>query len=199
MKNVYFRLLSVISAIIVPLYLIPQAGAVFVPSRDFDDYQYITIKNYLDENNVVYFIFSDTYDTLRGFSGTEVIPFTITDSIDPNIVDFLVIIGGPGILKYFDYQPLMSLIQELDSMNVPMGGVKMAPSLIVKSGSADEKICVYINKYIQEQLEAFDVKFVAYDIYTTGNIVTSYDNRFVRLFIQTLMDKVNETAGAESQ
>lgn len=200
MKNRLIRLLIAIFVLILPISAFCKAGAVFVPAEEFNDYEYLTVKKVFEEHGITYFVFSDTYDTLAGAYGTEVQPFTVTDSIDPGIVDFLMIIGGPGILKYTSYEPIMELIRELDSLEVPIGAMKMAPVLIIKSGIVEnEKICVFLNDLINKEIEGSRAIIVAYNVYVNGNIITSYKDDYVELLIKTVLGEAYETADPESE
>ncbi len=110
------------------------------------------------------------------------------------------IIGGPGILKYTSYEPLMGLIKGLDSLDIPIGAMKMAPVMIVKSGIVEnEKICVFLNDRIREEIKDFNPVIVAYNVYVNGNIITSYEDYYVEMLVETVLGEAYETADPESE
>lgn len=174
-------------------------GAMFLPSVDFDDVDYMTIRDSLDSHSIDFFVFSDTFDTLRGRYGEKVVPYTVTDSVNTDSIEFIIIPGGTGIFYYTGNEKLLELIAEADSKGVLLGSIDIAGILIIESGSAsNEKISMRVNERILEMTADNNVKITAYDALVSNNIISSYRSRYRDRFISKFVEVYNENIGAES-
>ncbi|MFO8061439.1 MAG: DJ-1/PfpI family protein [bacterium] len=175
-------------------------GAMFLPSVDFDDVDYITIRDSLESHSIDFFVFSDTFDTLRGRYGEKVMPYTVIDSVNTDSIEFIIIPGGTGVLYYADNEKLLELIAEADSKGVLLGSVDIAGILIVESGAAaNEKISMRVNERILKMTADNNVKLTAYDALVSNNIISSYMSRYRDKFISKFVEVYNENSGAESK
>jgi len=192
--------LILLSSLFIFTVVLSAYGAVFLPSVDFDDMDYITIRDSLNSHSIDYFVFSDTFDTLRGRYGEKVIPYTVIDSVNTDSIEFIIIPGGTGVFYYTGNEKLLELIAEADSKGVLLGSIDIAGILIIESGAAaNEKISMRVNERILEMAADNNVKITAYDALVSNNIISSYMSRYRQKFIRKFVEVYNENSGPESQ
>ncbi|MDY6787514.1 MAG: DJ-1/PfpI family protein [candidate division WOR-3 bacterium] len=191
--------LILLSSLFMFTVVLSAYGAVFLPSVDFDDVDYITICDSLSSHSIDYFVFSDTFDTLRGRYGEKVIPYTVIDSVNTDSIEFIIIPGGTGVFYHTGNKKLLELIAEADNKGVLLGSIDIAGILIIESGAAEnEKISMRVNERILEMASDNNVKLTAYDALVSNNIISSYMSGYREKFIRKFVEVYNENSGAES-
>ncbi len=196
MKKIIFLIL--ISFIFVLINA--KVGAIFVSHYNFEDIEYIKVTEALEKDSITYFVFSSTLDTCIGLYGTKVVPYITLDSVDTDIIDFLIIIDGPGIIEYLDNKQLISIIQKVNEQNKLIGGIKMSPALFMSADIVrNKKLNIFLNDFIFEKYKDYKVTYVTYDVYKMDNIITAYDDEYLNKFMFNFIKVLNEDSNPKSE
>ena len=174
-------------------------GALFIPGLDFNEVQYVKISEFLEKENIRFFILSDKYDTCVGFNSMRIIPFTSLDSMDLDI-DFLIITSGSGILRLSGNEKMQEIIREINDKDGIIATIGLSGLMLLESGIVeDEKISMQLNDRIYEKYKDDDIDFVAYNVIRSGNLITSFENKYINWFIAGFKDGYNETFNTENK
>lgn len=198
MNRIFFLFLSII-----PMMLFAeQKGpvAVFLADQGFKDVEYYHTVLSLDSAQIPYFIFSGKDDTLYGIDGMKVCPFTVTDSVKNYSPSSLIIIGGPGIMKYTENEKMAKLIRWFDENNLLIGAICLGPVLLIKAGIVrDRKISVFESSYTSDLIEKYSIKYHGSPAVISGNLVTSPSPEYSKSFIKAFIGEYNAALDSESK
>ena len=194
----------IIMLCILMVFIIIQAeelplGALFIPGLDFDEVQYVKISEFLEKENIRFFILSDKYDTCVGSGSMKIVPFTSLDSMDLDI-DFLIITGGSGILRLSGNEKMQAIIRKINEKDGIIATIGLSGLMLLESGIVeDEKISMQLNDRIYEKYKDEDIDFVAYNVIRSGNLITSHSDKYINWFIAGFKDGYNETFNTENK
>ncbi len=186
------------------VFIVTQAdelplGALFIPGLDFDKVQYVKISEFLEKENIRFFILSDKYDTCVSFNGMKIVPFTLLDSMDLDI-DFLIITGGSGILRLSGNEKMQTIIRKINEKDGIIATIGLSGLMLLESGIVEnEKISMQLNDRIYEKYKDDDIDFVAYNVIRSGNLITSHSDKHINWFIAGFKDGYNEIFNTENK
>lgn len=147
----------------------------FLAEKDFDEQEFLVIKKNLASNNFTVFICSDSNSVCVGNNGLKV----KNDIILPNLkhANFagLIIVGGKGIINYFNSPKLISTIQDFNKNKKIIAAICAAPVIIAKSGILEGKKAT-CNLNYKKELEKEAVIFSNDNIVETKNIITAQNS-----------------------
>lgn len=159
----------------------------FLAEKDFDEQEFLVIKKNLVNNKFNVFICSDSNSVCIGNNGLKV----KNDIILPNLkhANFagIIIIGGKGIVNYFNNFQLISSIKDFNKNKKIIAAICAAPIIIAKSGILEGKSAACNINY-KKELEKEAVIFSSDNIVETKNIITAQNSIDSTIFIsKTIM------------
>lgn len=199
MKKIIFILIF-ISLIFTTLFALSgskienSVGAIFVPQNFFSYVDYFKFTSTFDSLKLNYFTFSNKIDTCMSETFDKILPHTSIDSIKSSDFDYLVILGGKGILNEIENKKLLKLIKETDENKKFIIAIGFAPVLLVKAGVTDGKYITMTNTYVlYEKVKDKKIKYVDRDIVSSKNLITTQTNNNLDLLITKFFELYNGT------
>ena len=105
-----------------------------VAHEGYQPIEYGVTKEILKEAGMLVLTASDKQGTASSNNSSTTHVDLTCDEIDPEKIDGLFIIGGPGALEYLDTPLVHSLVQEMMSLGKPYGAICIAPRILAKAG-----------------------------------------------------------------
>ncbi|HAF08442.1 MAG: DJ-1/PfpI family protein [candidate division TA06 bacterium 32_111] len=176
-----------------------STGAIYISRNYFSYVDFFKFKSILDSLNLNYFTFSDSLDTCISETLEKVVPNTVIDSISVSNFDYLIILGGRGIIKEIENKKLLKLIKDADSTGKFIIAIGFAPVLLVKAKVTDGKFITMTNTYVlYEKVKDVKIKYVDRDIVSSKNLITTQTNENLGLLFSKFMELYNGTSSTES-
>lgn len=107
---------------------------IFLPVRDFNEEEYLTVKSYLQKEGIEIFITSDTDLFCRGNNQLKVKNDVSFSNINENNFAGFILIGGNGMADYFDNKELHKVITRFNSKKKFIAAICIAPLLLGRAG-----------------------------------------------------------------
>ncbi len=164
-----------------------KSVVLFLAEKDFDEQEFLVSKKVLVSNNFNVFICSDTNSVCIGNNGLKVKNDIILPNLNHANFAGIIIIGGRGIVNYFDNPKLKSSIQDFNKNKKIIAAICAAPVIIAKSGILEGKEAA-CNLNYKKELEKEAVVFSNDNIVETKNIITAQNSIDSSMFIsKTIM------------
>jgi len=106
----------------------------FLPVRDFNEEEYLTVKNYLQKEGINLFITSATDLFCKGNNQLKVKNDVALYNINENNFAGIILIGGSGMADYFDNKELHKIITRFHSKKKFIAAICIAPLLPGRAG-----------------------------------------------------------------
>jgi putative intracellular protease/amidase len=106
--------------------VIKKSVLIFLPADDFNDDEYLIVRNELKKNKFDVFIVSDADCLCRGRDGLKVVSDVRLLNVHPVNFAAIILIGGSGIEKYFNNPILCKILRKFNSLNKIIGAVGAA-------------------------------------------------------------------------
>lgn len=176
-----------------------SVGAIYITPKMFSYVDYFKFISSFDSLNLNYFTFSNKIDTCVSETFEKIVPHTSIDSIKISDFDYLVILGGKGILSEIENKKLLNLIKECDKNKKFIIAIGFSPVLLVKAEVTDGKYITMTNSYIlYEKVKDKKIKYVDRDIVSSKNLITSQTNNNLDLLITKFTELYNGTFNSKS-
>ncbi len=176
-----------------------STGAIYITKKYFSYLDYFKVKTFFDSLNITYFIFSSTIDTCISETLEKVLPYTSIDSIDKISFDYLIIIGGNGIMYELENHKLLNLIKRLNDEKKFILAFGNAPALLVKAEVCEDKfITIAQNKLLSEKLKKYKFKYVDKDVVSSKNLITSQTSNNLHFLLNKFIGLYNDTSYTKS-
>ena len=148
------------------LYIIAQ--------ENFRDEELLTPKRILEERGAKVIVASITNGECKGMKGAKIVPDITVKEADLGDYDMVVMAGGTGSTKLYDYDEVHNLFLLAREMGKPYGAICIAPMNLAKMGVLQNvKATVYRT---DESMDAFSSGGVFYTearVVIDGNVVTA--------------------------
>lgn len=200
MKKIFIIIiLFSIFLISISLEIENSTGAVYITKKYFSYVDYFKVKTFFDSLNIRYFIFSSTIDTCISETLEKVLPYTSIDSINKINFDYLIILGGIGIMYELENHKLLNLIKRLNDEKKFILAFGNAPALLVKAGVCEGKfITIAQNELLSKELKKYKFKYVDKNIVLSKNLITSQTNNNLDLLLTKFVELYNDTSYTKS-
>ncbi|MBZ0184338.1 MAG: DJ-1/PfpI family protein [Melioribacteraceae bacterium] len=162
----------------------------FLAAENFCEQEFLTVKNIFLRKGFNLFISSDANSLCVGGNGMKVKPDVNIYNINKNNFGAFVIIGGKGIINYWDNQILKSSVLEFNKNNKIVASICAAGVIIAKSGILNQKEGVVYPDYKKE----FDRTGVIYkdqDVVVEGKIITAKNPASSVEFADAILNRLN--------
>uniref|UniRef100_A0A7C3J5A9 DJ-1/PfpI domain-containing protein n=1 Tax=candidate division WOR-3 bacterium TaxID=2052148 RepID=A0A7C3J5A9_UNCW3 len=176
-----------------------STGAIYIPKNYFSYVDLFKFKTIFDSLNLNYFTFSDKNDTCISETFEKVLPNTCIDSISVSDFDYLIIVGGRGVVNEIENKKLLKLIKEADLQKKFIIAIGYAPVLLVKAKVTDGKYVTMTNTYmLYQKVKDVKIKYVNRDIVSSKNLITTQTNENLDLLFSKFVELYNGTSSTES-
>lgn len=143
-----------------------------------DGYQaieYGVTKDVLEKDGVLVIPASDTSGKATAHDGSSEMVTMTVDQIDPQAIDGLFIIGGPGAMDHLNTPKVHALLQEMMTLNKPFGAICIASRILAKAGVLGGKKATGWNgdEKLNDIFKNHAVSYTGKPVTTDGRIVTA--------------------------
>ncbi|MEO0237845.1 MAG: DJ-1/PfpI family protein [candidate division WOR-3 bacterium] len=176
-----------------------SVGAIYIPQKMFSYVDYFKFTSTFDSLNLNYFTFSSKMDTCISETFEKIVPHISIDSIKISDFDYLIILGGKGILNEIENKKLLKLIKECDQNKKFIIAIGFAPVLLVKANVTDGKYVTMTDTYVlYEKVKDKKFKYIDRDIVSSKNLITTQTNNNLDLLIKKFFEIYNGTFDSKS-
>jgi len=163
---------------------------IVLPVNGFNEFEYKTVKNALENSGVRIFVASDTHLLCKGENGLKVKPDVSFYNIHKSNFDGIVIIGGRGIREYWDNLLLQKAVKNFYKFNKTVAAICCAPIILSRAGILDGKraVCFPDDKkeFARRGIDYQDVPVVVEE-----RIITARDYNSSDEFILTVIQNIS--------
>lgn len=158
----------------------------FLPSKDFNEEEYSTVRNLLLKYSKNIFITSDDHYVCSGSKGMKVKSDTSFYNINIKNFAALVLIGGAGSKAYWDNEKLHTISMDFDAVQKIIGAICSASVILARAGILETKTatCYYEDK---NELINLGIDYQDRAVITDKNIVTSNGSQSAAQFTEAVL------------
>ncbi len=143
---------------------------IFLPEKDFNETEYLTVKNYFVNKGIKVFITSDDHTFCCGNKGLKVKSDVNFFNINEKNFDGFILIGGSGSRNYISNSTLMKIAIKFDETRKTIGAICSAPLILASAGLLKQATCFVEDR---NQLINFGVEYKNLPVIVDRNIITS--------------------------
>ena len=154
---------------------------VFLPALDFNEMEFIAVKDMCRSKGLVMSVTSDAVGVCRGKT-LQVKPDIPLYNIHQQNFAALVLIGGRGITAYKENKLMQKCISRFYAGKKIIAAICLAPLLFVKAGMTGMKITAHPEAIAEMRTAGFLLNDA--DIMIDGNIITARDQNASVLFAE---------------
>lgn len=114
---------------------------IFLPAKDFNETEYLTVKNYFFNKGKKVFITSDDHTFCCGNKGLKVKSDVSFFNINEKNFDGLILIGGSGSGDYKSNPILKKIAINFDESRKTIGAICSAPLILASAGLLKQATC----------------------------------------------------------
>lgn len=151
--------------------VIKKSILMILPASDFNEEEFLTVKNNLEKAGFKIFIASDAIGLCSGSKGLKVkADVSLYNMNDRNFIA-IVLIGGKGSRNYWDNTNIHSILHRFNNNRKLVSAICSAPVTLARAGLLNDKeaVCYQDDK---RTLEREGVTFRDAPLVSTGNIIT---------------------------
>ncbi len=161
----------------------------FLSSENFCEQEYLTVKSIMQKNGFSIFISSDANSLCIGGNGLKVRPDVNIYNINKNNFGAFIIIGGKGIIDYWNNPVLKSAILDFFNNGKIVSSICAAGVLLAKSGILNSKEGTVFPEY-KKEFEKSGVVYKDQKVVVSGNIITAQDPSSSVDFINAIINQL---------
>ena len=105
-----------------------------IAQHDFRDEEFLNSRAILESRGIESSIASKTRDNTVGRLGTVMAPDLAVAEVEPKYFDGLVVIGGPGVVSYFEDDEVLDVIRQFKKESKLIGASSLASSVLAAAG-----------------------------------------------------------------
>jgi protease I len=160
---------------------------IFLPKKDFNEEEFITVKDRFLKADKQVFITSDDHFVCSGNKGMKVKSDTNFFNISVNNFSALVLIGGRGSRNYLNNETLHKIIKNFDVAHKIVAAICSSPLILAHSGILNDKKATCFSKDKMELINA-GIYYQDKNVVVDGNIVTANDYHSAQHFAETILN-----------
>lgn len=154
--------------------MIRKSVLLFLPKSNFNEEEFLIVKNYLELKKILVFIASDAVNICTGSKGMKVKNDVLINNINPNNFAAIILIGGSGAREYKNNPKVHKIIQRFNEQKKLIAAICAAPLILGYSGILrnSEATCFPSDK---EELIKLIKTFKDLSVVIDNNIITATD------------------------
>ncbi|MBU1097803.1 MAG: DJ-1/PfpI family protein [Bacteroidetes bacterium] len=171
--------------------MIKKSVLIVLADNNFNEVEYLTIKNGFQRADIQFFIASDSENLCIGNNGIRVKPDIKFFNIRPNNFCGIIISGGSGIRNYWTNASLIDIVKKFNVSQKIVASICSAPVILAKAGllKAVESTCFPGDR---KELEKEGAIYIDRPVVQSKNILTAQSQSaaadFVNIFINNIID-----------
>jgi protease I len=156
-----------------------------LPAREFNEHEFLVIKNALEKARVKIFIASDAHSLCVGSSGLKVKNDIQFYNIHENNFSGIIFIGGKGVKEYWNNTLLHNVTQKFNARRKIIGAICSAVLIPAKAGVIECCATCYIEN--RKEIEKEGLEYKDENVIVSKNIVTGRDPMSSAEFINSFL------------
>jgi protease I len=159
---------------------------IFLPKKDFNEEEFITIKKRLLKAGKQVFITSDDHTFCSGSGGTKVKSDTSFQNINVNNFSALILVGGSGSKIYWENENLHKIVRKFFDSGRVVAAICSSPVILAKAGILHNKKATC---YSENRVELINtgIGYQDKNLVIDGKIVTADNARSALQFAETVL------------
>lgn len=163
---------------------------IFLPAEAFDPLEYLIISEGLKREGIAIFITSDTGGLCVAENGSRVKPEIPLQNINAANFTSMVLVGGPGVSKYFSNLLLIRALKDFNTQKKTIAAICAAPVILGSAGILTGRSAACHPKY-RVELQKYDVVLREEEVVLDQNILTASTAHNAREFLRILISLIN--------
>lgn len=143
-----------------------------VPMREFNDEELGVIKKILEQNSIGVRIVASEVAECYGMTGEIVQAEYCFRGITTEDFEGIIIIGGPGVEKYFIDEAVLNLVEECNRAGKLVAAIDWAPVVLGKAGIMNGRKAT-LSPEARMEIESVGGTFTNETVTVDGNIITA--------------------------
>jgi len=163
-----------------------------IPAKDFNETEYLNIKNVFEKSNFTLFIASDAQALCIGNQGLKVRADVSFFNMHESNFAAVIFIGGKGVTSYWNNFVLHNIAIEFQKARKPVAAICAAPVILAKAGLLDNKPATCFDS-VRKDIEREGVEYVESPIVVSGNIITAQGPAAVKEFSIAIIEQLSKS------
>jgi len=161
----------------------------FIPSQDFNEEEYNTIKSRLDKAGKQIFITSDAHTVCVGANGMKVRADVDLFNINAKNFSAIVLIGGNGSKQYWDNETLWRIVKNFNASGKVVAAICSATIILARAGllSKIQATCWSEDK---NELIKLGINYNDRSVIAEKGVITSDGPRSAEQFAETVLNMI---------
>lgn len=162
---------------------------IILPSTEFNEQEFLAVKNTFSKSNIKLFIASDTNNLCLGNNGLKVKPdLNFFNMNEKNFIS-IILIGGKGIKSYYNNKLIFNILNKFNVSNKLIAAICGAPLILVKS-DLFHNIDITCYPDLQNEIDNSLYKIIESGVVSYKNIITASGPEYATQFAQTILNKL---------
>jgi protease I len=166
--------------------LFKQSLLVFLSENEFNEIEYLTVRDKLMASGIGLQIISDRIGICTGNNGLKVASEINLMNVKVNNFLGIIIIGGNGIRRHWMNQSLHQILKKFNCKNKLIAAICAAPVILAKAGIENFNISSCINSDKNEIIKS-GIKFCEENVVNSGNIITASSEDYSDQFVDSIL------------
>jgi protease I len=168
--------------------LVKKSVILIIPAQNFNEEEYLIIRNALERADVKIFIASDSNFLCLGSNGLKVKNDVQLYNLHESNFGGIILVGGSGMRNYWNNKTIQSIAQKFAKNKKAIGAICSAPIILAKAGIISGSATCHSDDKRTLESEGIDYNDVPVDI--QKNIITAQSPaaapEFVKAFLYEL-------------
>ncbi len=160
---------------------------IFLPAKDFNETEYLTVKNYFVNKGIKVFITSDDHTFCCGNKGLKVKSDVSFFNINEKNFDGFILIGGSGNREYRSNLILKKIAVKFGESKKTIGAICSAPLILASAGLLKQATCFSEDR---NQLIDAGVDYKDLPVIVDRNIITADGPQSAVRFAETVFHSI---------
>lgn len=160
---------------------------IFLPAKDFNEIEYLTVKNYFVKKGKNVFITSDDHTFCSGNKELKVKSDVNFFNINEKNFDGFILIGGSGSRIYILNSMLQKIVKKFDDSRKIIGAICSAPLILASAGLLKQATC-----FVEDRNELINsgVDYKDLPVIVDRNIITADGPQSAGRFAETVFHSI---------
>ncbi len=162
---------------------------IFLPKEDFNEIEFLIIRNEIEKSGFKIFIVSDAVNFCIGNSGLKVKNDIKLENVNPKNFSAIILVGGGGTKIYFQNKILANKLKLFKSQKRVLAAICLAPVLLAQAGLLNNvnATCYPSNK---NELERNGANYFSSPVVSDKEIITANGPDAAVDFVNVVLDKI---------
>jgi protease I len=171
-----------------------KKALMIIAPRNFRDEEFREPKAILEKAGVKIVVASTDAGTAKGMFGTQVVPNTTVDKVDPEGFDAVVVVGGGGSQTYlWNNTQVHKIVQALNQKGGIVAAICISPAVLAKAGLLKgRKATVFPSADAINELKKAGAMVSDAPVMVDGKIITGKGPEAAREFGQKIAESLSK-------